>query len=159
MRVFERILVPVHRSASSEKALRLASLLSEQSDAELNVLYVDHTAPETISELYPEHDEFRARPTDPHEMLTELVSRLPRRAASRAYLRVAYGEPEIEILRLARSSRADLIVMGSRTRTGLSRLIGGSLGERLTRKARCPVLVVPWEPPPGESGEGEGSAL
>jgi universal stress protein A len=38
--------------------------------------------------------------------------------------------------------KADLIIMGSQGRTGLSRLLIGSVAERVVRHALCPVLVV-----------------
>jgi nucleotide-binding universal stress UspA family protein len=55
------------------------------------------------------------------------------------YLR---GSPVTEILNLAEVENVDLIVMGSHGRTGLSRLLMGSIAEGVMRQAKCPVLVV-----------------
>ncbi len=43
---------------------------------------------------------------------------------------------------LARRSRASMIIMGSHGRTGLQRLMLGSIAERTLRYAKCPVLIV-----------------
>lgn len=53
------------------------------------------------------------------------------------------GDPAEEILRYARRQPIDLIVVGTHGRTGVSRVLLGSVAERVVRGARCPVLVVP----------------
>jgi len=53
------------------------------------------------------------------------------------------GEPAEEIIRYAGSHSIDLIVMGTHGRTGFSRVLLGSVVERVLRGAPCPVLVVP----------------
>jgi hypothetical protein len=57
-------------------------------------------------------------------------------------LRVADGQTVAEILRLAQALPCDLIVMGTHGRTGLSRLLAGSVAEEVLRKALGPVLAV-----------------
>lgn len=52
------------------------------------------------------------------------------------------GSPVTEILAVAEDKRVDLIVMASHGRTGLSRLLMGSVAEGVMREAPCPVLVV-----------------
>ena len=52
------------------------------------------------------------------------------------------GEPAPEIVRLATEEKADLIVMGTRGRRGLRRLLAGSVAEHVVRAAPCPVLTV-----------------
>jgi universal stress protein A len=47
-----------------------------------------------------------------------------------------------EIVRLAAEEHADMIVMGTQGRTGLERLLLGSVAERVIRRAPCPVLTV-----------------
>lgn len=53
------------------------------------------------------------------------------------------GDPAEEIVRYARRHPIDLIVVGTHGRTGVSRLILGSVAERVVRTASCPVLTVP----------------
>jgi nucleotide-binding universal stress UspA family protein len=52
------------------------------------------------------------------------------------------GDPATEIVTAAREWPADLIVLGSHGRKGVSRLLIGSVAEAVTRRAPCPVLVV-----------------
>ena len=53
------------------------------------------------------------------------------------------GDPAEEIVRYAAGHRVDLIVLGTHGRTGVSRVLLGSVAERVLRTAHCPVLVVP----------------
>ena len=55
----------------------------------------------------------------------------------------AGGDPADEILRYALTQGVDLIVMSSHGRSGVSRLLLGSVADRVLRHAMCPVLVVP----------------
>jgi universal stress protein A len=62
------------------------------------------------------------------------------------------GDAATEILAAASASNADLIVMGSRGRTGLTRLVLGSVARNVLQHAACSVLVVregPSETVPG----------
>jgi nucleotide-binding universal stress UspA family protein len=52
------------------------------------------------------------------------------------------GAPHDQIPRAARRNRADLIVIGTHGRTGLSKVLLGSVAERVIRSATCPVLTV-----------------
>jgi nucleotide-binding universal stress UspA family protein len=60
----------------------------------------------------------------------------------RAERRLEEGDPVTHILRVARETSCDLIVMGTHGRTGLGRLVMGSVAEQVVRKALCPVLTV-----------------
>jgi nucleotide-binding universal stress UspA family protein len=73
------------------------------------------------------------------------------------------GDPAEEIVRYARGHSIDLIVVGTHGRTGVSRVLLGSVAERVVRSARCPVLVVPAVsqeavPTPAPSGVSEQEA-
>jgi nucleotide-binding universal stress UspA family protein len=56
--------------------------------------------------------------------------------------RVLVGEPDAAIVEAAQKSRTELMVMGSHGRTGLKRLLLGSVVERVIGRVACPVLVV-----------------
>jgi nucleotide-binding universal stress UspA family protein len=73
--------------------------------------------------------------------LAALLARA-RRAKVRARTLLLSGVTYDEIVRAAKSMRADLIVMGSHGRTGLSKLVLGSVAERVSGLAPCPVLIV-----------------
>jgi nucleotide-binding universal stress UspA family protein len=55
---------------------------------------------------------------------------------------VTEGRPAASIVEHARAEKADTIVVGTHGRTGLSRLVIGSVAERVVRLAPCDVLVV-----------------
>ena len=55
---------------------------------------------------------------------------------------VLFGDPGHEIADYAQSVAADLIVMPSHGRTGIKRLLIGSVAERVIRLSHCPVLVL-----------------
>src|SRR5262245_5585112 len=56
--------------------------------------------------------------------------------------RVEEGHAAEATLRVAKEEHADLVVMGTHGRTGLGRLLMGSVAERVLREAECPVLTV-----------------
>ena len=55
------------------------------------------------------------------------------------------------ILGMARREQADLIVMGPHGRTGLARVVLGSVAEHVVRQGTCPVMTVKAPVPPGSS--------
>src|SRR5688500_9294759 len=85
--------------------------------------------------------------------LREAPDTVPREGA------VRLGVPYHEIVQDADDQRMDLIIMGTRGYTGLSRFILGGTTERVVRHAHCPVLVIregEHTPISGESGRRSG---
>ena len=68
--------------------------------------------------------------------------------------RVATGIPSEEVITAARAEDSDLIVVGTRGKTGLAHILLGSTAERVIRGAPCPVLTVRTEP---ADTEGNGT--
>lgn len=58
------------------------------------------------------------------------------------FVHVRLGHPADEILRLCEEVGAHLVLVGSHGRTGLTRVLMGSVSEKIVREAKCPVLVV-----------------
>jgi nucleotide-binding universal stress UspA family protein len=56
---------------------------------------------------------------------------------------VVTGTPYLKIIETAQKEKADLIVIATHGRTGLSHLVIGSVAERIVRLAPCPVLTIP----------------
>jgi nucleotide-binding universal stress UspA family protein len=65
------------------------------------------------------------------------------------------GRPGTEIVDFAVDNNIDLIVMASHGRSGISRLLLGSIAEEVMRKAPCPVLVVKQPVAPSDKSEKE----
>lgn len=55
----------------------------------------------------------------------------------------ARGPVHAEIIRFAKQHQADLIVIATHGRTGISRILIGSVAEKVVREAHCPVLTIP----------------
>lgn len=148
------ILHPTDFSARSENAFQLACALTRDYGARLVVLHVAATVPPLASgEALPPDTESQRREAKDH------LDRLEVRGADvRAERRLEEGEPVTEILRVAQEIDASLIVLGTHGRTGLSRLLMGSVAEQVVRKSACPVLTVadpfPGAMPTGASPEG-----
>ena len=52
------------------------------------------------------------------------------------------GDPAVEIVREARESDAELVIMGSRGLSGLKQVVMGSVSHKVSENAGCPVLIV-----------------
>ncbi len=67
------------------------------------------------------------------------------------------GAPVEEILRTAEDVRPDLVVMGTHGRSGVARLLMGSVADQVVRRAHCPVITVKTPlPMPASSGKPDG---
>lgn len=147
MPAVRRILVPIDFSPSSRAALEYALFLAAPLGAELEALHVwepqGYVGPDALALLpvgtgQPGWDQTRADVQREVEQLLAKAGARPRTAA----VRVEAGEPSDTILRLAREGGADLIVMGTHGRTGLARLLIGSVAEAVLRRSSCPVLTI-----------------
>ncbi len=134
------IIHPTDFSDRSAHAFRLACALARDYRARLIVLHVwwPHTA--AFGELGP-----MLQPDEGYD-LTETKQKLhrlqPPDSAVGVEHRLEEGDPATAILGLAEAVKADLIVMGTHGRTGLSRLLMGSVAEKVVRRAECPVVTV-----------------
>jgi nucleotide-binding universal stress UspA family protein len=131
-----RILVPIDWSELSQRALDLAAHLAREHAAELFLLYV---VPLPALMYGPPPESYS------NHLLEELRRLRPGDPKVRVQYLVAEGAPDLAILSAARGSQCDLIVMGTHGRTGLKRLLLGSVAEDVIRKAPCPVLAVKTE--------------
>jgi universal stress protein A len=134
------ILAAADFSGCSEDAFRVACALARDYRARLIVLHIATPPP------FVTHGELQKVLQRPDGYRAELEGRLRQvySAHSRATVeyRVQDGDPAVEILGVAREARCDLIVMGTHGRTGLGRMLLGSVAEKVVRKAACPVLTV-----------------
>ena len=92
---------------------------------------------------YPGGEMYFAQPEFPNpeirKMLEEIV---PPDKTIRYEHRLLLGSAADEIVRLAAEENVNMIVIGSHGRTGLTRVLMGSVAESVTRKATCPVLTL-----------------
>lgn len=141
---FHTILHPTDFSEPSEHALSLAAALARDHGARLVLLHV--VPPPAVLG----GDALVLPPPDTHDEEKRRLDRLAVPAGLPAERRLAEGDPAVEILRLAKECNADLIVLGTHGRTGLRRLLMGSVAEQIVRWSDCPVLTVKTPPPAAE---------
>ena len=143
-----RILVPVDFSDGARAALALSGELRARFDAALDIVHVVREAPADpggaalqvhAPGAAPEPLDAYARRQAEQEVEGFLASTPGHEGAT---VRVAVGEPGPTLVRLAAEGGHDLVVMGTHGRTGLQRLVLGSVAERVARFAPCPVLTL-----------------
>jgi universal stress protein A len=131
------ILLPTDFSESAQQAFPLACSLARDCGARIVVLYV---MPPPLG-----HEQLQAR-HHPEEYYGIPEKALHQIQAPDQNVRVEHrleeGDAAGVILAVAREIGAGLIVMGTHGRTGLGRLLLGSVAEQVLRKAPCPVLTV-----------------
>jgi nucleotide-binding universal stress UspA family protein len=139
-----RILCPIDFSATSRRALDHALALARWYQADVKLIHVYHVVP--IAPFAPETT--LAAPLAP-EYRAQLAGELARFAdterepSARLEFDVLEGSPAGSILQAALEWPADLLVLGTHGRSGIQRLLLGSVTERVLRQSRCPVLTVP----------------
>jgi len=153
MQHIRQILVPVDFSEPSRKALDYAATLARSFGASVDVLHVWE-----VPTFVPAGSVVGAGAGGGDVSLLELVrkgaedamTRFVAEAAERGITlrssRVEPGAPAHKIADLAGELGYDLIVLGTHGRTGLSRVLLGSVAESVVRHAPCPVLVVRAKP-------------
>ena len=139
----KRILCPTDFSDGAAGAERQAAGLARALGAELLLLHVVNESPLWSETLYTADVRrvFAGRRTWAEQALTARTKTL---AADGVTARgaVRSGVAWREIIAAARDERVDMIVMGTQGRTGLDRLLMGSVAERVVCLAACPVLTV-----------------
>ena len=142
----ERVLVPIDFSRYSRRALDWALSYATARGAEVFLLHVFDPPPPLI----PVQEELSRRVEEglvemEHEVLDELHKlfrdRVTEGLPAHVHRHFATGNPAHEIVSAAHSLTIDLIVMGSRGRTGLEHFLVGSVAERVLRRAQCSVVV------------------
>lgn len=143
---FSRILYATDYSKASAPALDEAVALAKQNGAELLVLHVIDPVPPYVAgediggaELYMKLETTTKQQAQASmQKVMEKLKKLKVNAKS-LLLR---GTAHEQIVRTAKNRRANLIVIGTHGRTGLSKLLMGSVASRVVSMAHCPVLTV-----------------
>ena len=132
------VVVPVDCSDDSIAAIDAALQLVAAS-ADVHVLHI-------LPTIEPADPEYLWTTADSPARQAHTEQALKERLADARYagvqIHVAFGEAGHEIADFAKDNHADLIVLPSHGRTGISRLLIGSTAERVVRLAHCPVLVL-----------------
>ena len=143
MLVINRILCPVDFSKPSARALEYALALAERLGAQVDVVHAYEPPAYAVAdgtiELPPYLQEGLAKRL--RERLEQFVKETAAEA-SKTTVHLAEGVPYLQIVEVAKQQQADLIVIGTHGRTGLSHMMLGSVAERVVRTSEVPVLTV-----------------
>lgn len=133
----KKILFPTDFSTCSDAGLEQATALARDSGAKLLIVHVEE--PPTVygaGEMY-----YGLIEPDREALLKMLHAVIPTDSAVPCEHRLLQGDPANCIVGLAEQEQCDLIVIGTHGRTGVSRLLMGSVAEAVVRRAKCPVLT------------------
>lgn len=139
-----RVLVPVDFSEHARQALVYGAALSERTGAELHVV---HVLPEMSfpDPYFAEAAQLRAMARAAQERVPEALARNVREvlgAEAEVHTHLEVGSPAATIVRVAEEEDVDHVVLSSHGRTGVERVLLGSVAEGVVRRASCPVLTV-----------------
>jgi nucleotide-binding universal stress UspA family protein len=142
---FRRILHPTDFSPASAPAFTKAVEMARASRARLLIVHV--LSPVTmVPDVYLGTRMYegllRGHRARGQEQLDRLVAKARRAGVRASSLLLDSGAPYERIVAVARSTRSQLIVMGTHGRTGFPKVALGSVAERVMTTARCPVLTV-----------------
>jgi len=134
----DRLLVPVDFSDPSQEAFRYARELAHLYDAQVHLLHVveDILRPAFYVEDLEENVEKKAR-----ERLQQFVERTPGPEVD-LDLHTTSGQAASAITTFADQHDIDLVVTSTHGRTGMQRLLLGSVAEKIVRHTHCPVFTV-----------------
>jgi len=140
-----RILFASDFSKASTKAFATAIALAKATHADMTILHVLVPFTPLVPEQYIGGTTLDQLNADARRWAQEQVAKLTARAKKggvRASGLATTGDPAEQIVRTARTKRAELIVLGTHGRTGLNRFFVGSVAQRVIASAQCPVVTV-----------------
>jgi nucleotide-binding universal stress UspA family protein len=137
-----RILVATDGSREAQLALTTAADLAKSTDSELHVLHVGELPLVYHPERHAYRAEYEEHEREAQQILEAEVERIDGAGATAAQAHLRMGRADEEIVELAQSIDAGLIVMGSRGQGRLRRALVGSVSESVVRHAHCPVTIV-----------------
>ncbi len=141
MDTFTQILVPTSFDEPSQRALNTAIALAQKLDASLTLLHVYELPVYTYyGTVWP--TDFVASVETAARLQLEQTLSIVQRQVRQAHSLLRQGVPWQEILAQISEARADLVVIGTHGRQGLSRALLGSVAERVVRTSPVPVLTV-----------------
>jgi nucleotide-binding universal stress UspA family protein len=145
MNRIRRVLFATDFSAASRRAFAAAVTLTKSTRAKLTVVYVVPPVIPTVPEQYLDAMTVDRLEQQSRQWAARQLRRVADAAARKgvtATSRLREGDAVREIIRAQRAEHADLIVVGTHGRHGWSKVLLGSVAERVIALAPCPVLAV-----------------
>lgn len=141
----KRILHATDFSKASARALQEAVKLAKENSARLLVVHVIEPTPYVAggefggAEIYMKLEDATKR--NAQSSMSKLMQRL-KKLQIKAESLLLRGAAHEQIVKAAKSKKADMIVIGTHGRTGLSKLFLGSVAGKVVSLATCPVMTV-----------------
>jgi nucleotide-binding universal stress UspA family protein len=133
----KKILFPTDFSSCSDAPLAYATALARDTGATLLIVHVEEPPL-----AYGGGEMYYGTPEPDYAGLEQMLANVrPTDPAVPCERKLISGSPAETIVELAAAENVDLIVMGTHGRTGLRRLLMGSVAEAVIRTAPCPVLI------------------
>lgn len=144
--LFRHILIPLDGSTLAEQILEQAHTLGDYTEADYTLLHIVETSasgqfsfPSVGQDVYTEH--VRAQQMEMRSYLEQVAERLrAKNCTVETYVRVAKHVASA-ILEVAQEHKADLIAIATHGRSGLSRLLIGSVADKIVRASTLPVCI------------------
>jgi nucleotide-binding universal stress UspA family protein len=142
---FKNILIATDGSKYSVKAADEAICLAKRSGGTLTVISVisdEYAAHENLELTVKQREKIGNKAESDAEKYTREAREAAQKEAVQAKAFVMSGKPADIIIQMAQEIKADLVVLGSHGRTGVDKLLMGSVAERVIVLSACPILVV-----------------
>ena len=141
VKAIRQVLLPLRGSTDTEDAIRFLELHPFRQPIELTLLSVlpTFTPPSGMAALAAQR--IQAREGENAQLFLQSAANRLQRLEYTVRSQVLTGTPVDSILDQAKAQRTDLILMGSRGRQGVQRLVLGSVSHAVLHSTRCPVLV------------------
>jgi nucleotide-binding universal stress UspA family protein len=141
--MYKRVLIPLDGSPLAEGILPFILEIASPLDMEVVLLRVVTPIPPTVVETtrYMTLENVEGRLAEARSYLAPVAAELAARGLKTSVM-VERGEPVAKILGAAREVEADLIAMTTHGRSGLGRLLFGSVAEAVLRDAETPVFLM-----------------
>jgi nucleotide-binding universal stress UspA family protein len=144
--MYQKILIAVDGSATSDSALEEAIKLAQRLDSRIAIMYVLEDILYWKEENYIDYAELQASIKASGEKMLAKAEMLAQRASVAAETKLveAAGGGRVASIIVAEAEhwQAELIVIGTHGRSGVSRLLLGSVAENVVRSAPMPVLLI-----------------
>ena len=140
--MFNRILVAIDGSKMSEKALKSAIDIAKERYSKIEVIHVEKKLAITEEMPYTTVDNiYSQQRKEAEDLLNQAVS-LAENEGIKIETQCVIGEPYIQIIKRAEERNCQLIVIGSRGLGNIKGLMLGSVSQKVSQLAHCPVLII-----------------
>jgi nucleotide-binding universal stress UspA family protein len=152
--MYARILVPLDGTPLAETVLPHATEIARRFDSTLVLLRVSMsiadaaraTRPSELPAAVPLAEDVIESLVDSQEQLAEAYLKLMSTSLAKAGIAhecvVMEGDPELALVQAVREQRIELVTMATHARTGLGRLLHGSIADRLLHDIEVPILML-----------------